>query len=251
MSVVVYLRSVVALAVVWHVASLWTANQVLLPSPLAVAESLGRLLWSGEVAEHTLISVRRLGLSFALAGLVGIPLGFFMGLSRRAEDLIDPVVELLRPISGIAWIPLALFIFGIGERLPVFIMFYSAVFPFVLSTVAAVRATDAKLVAAARTMGVSRATIVRTVVLPSALPGLLVGMRLAVGAAWMAMVAAELIGAPTGLGFAVEWYRELLMTPKVMAFVIVIGLLGYLADRAVRALQRRLTPWAIGLRVET
>ncbi len=250
MTAVVYLRSIAVLAAVWHLASVWTANQVLLPSPLAVAESLGRLLWTGEIAEHTLISVRRLAVSFALAGLVGIPLGFLMGLSRRAEELIDPVVELLRPISGIAWIPLALFLFGIGERLPVFIMFYSAVFPFVLSTVAAVRATDAHLVAAARTMGVPRSAIVRHVVLPSALPGLLVGMRLAVGAAWMAMVAAELIGAPTGLGFSVEWYRELLMTPKVMAFIVVIGVLGYLADRSVRALQRRLTPWAVDLRVE-
>jgi ABC-type nitrate/sulfonate/bicarbonate transport system permease component len=172
-----------------------------------------------------------------------------MGLCRVAEDVIDPTIEMLRPISGIAWIPLALFIVGIGNTLPVFIMTYAAFFPLLLGTVAGVRHVDHRLVDAARTMGVPRRTIVTRVVVPAALPALLVALRLGVASGWTAVVAAELIGAPSGLGYAVEWYRELLMTPQVMSFIAMIGLLGYLCDRAVRALAERFTPWAVDARV--
>ena len=151
-----------------------------------------------------------------------------------------------RPISGIAWIPLGLFIFGIGDTLPVFIMVYVAFFPLLLNTVAGVRQVDGKLVAAARTMGVSRPAMLRHVIVPAALPTVMVGLRLAFAGAWAAIVAAELIGAPSGLGFAIEWNRQLLMTPKVFAFILVIGVVGYLCDVALRTLQRRLTPWAEG-----
>src|SRR5947199_790842 len=164
--------------------------------------------------------------------------------SRRLDDIIDPVIELLRPISGIAWIPLALFIFGIGNALPVFIMTYAAFFPILLGTVAGVRGVDRGLIDVARTMGVPHRTIVTRVVVPAALPSLLVSVRLGVASSWTAVVAAELIGAPSGLGYAVEWYRELLMTPQVMAFIAMIGVLGYLCDSSVRALGRRLTPWS-------
>ena len=141
---------------------------------------------------------------------------------------------MLRPISGIAWIPLALFIFGIGNALPVFIMTYAAFFPILLGTIAGVRGVDRRLIDAARTMGVPQRTIVTRVVVPAALPSLLVALRLGVASSWTAVVAAELIGAPSGLGYAVEWYRELLMTPQVMSFIAMIGVLGYLCDRGVR-----------------
>jgi len=167
-----------------------------------------------------------------------------MGLSRNVFVMVDPLIELLRPISGIAWIPLGMFILGVGEALPTAIMFYGAFFPIVINTVVGVRSVNPGLVQAARVLGVGRAHIVRHVIWPAALPNILVGARLGAGAGWMAMVAAELIGAPSGLGFAVEWYRELLMTPSVLAFVFLIGLLGYLFDRLLRWLQRVLTPWA-------
>jgi ABC-type nitrate/sulfonate/bicarbonate transport system permease component len=137
-----------------------------------------------------------------------------------------------------------LFIFGIGNELPVFIMTYAAFFPILLGTVAGVHAVDARLVDAARTMGVPRATIIARVVLPAALPSLLVALRLGVASGWTAVVAAELIGAPSGLGYSIEWYRELLMTPQVMSFIAMIGILGYLTDRTVRALAQKFTPWA-------
>jgi ABC-type nitrate/sulfonate/bicarbonate transport system permease component len=196
---------------------------------------------------HASISLGRMLLSLGLASLLAIPLGLAMGLRRTLDELVDPVVELLRPISGIAWIPLALFMFGIGNVLPVFIMTYAAFFPILLGTIAGVRSVDRRLIDVARTMGVARRTIVARVVVPAALPALLVAVRLGVASSWTAVVAAELIGAPSGVGYAVEWYRELLMTPQVMAFIATIGVLGYLTDRTLRALAQRFTPWATQL----
>lgn len=240
----IYLRTMIIFLLVWQGASLWIGNPILLPTPIDVARSFVELAGSGELVSNMLASVWRLLLSFVIAAAVAIPLGFAMGLHRVLFEMIDPTVELLRPISGIAWIPLGLFILGIGDALPTAIMFYGAFFPLLINTITAVRAVDRSYVNAARTLGVGEATVLRQVIVPAALPGILVGARLAAGAGWMSMVAAELIGAPSGLGFAVEWYRELLMTPKVLAFIVLIGLMGYLFDRVLRALQRGMTSWA-------
>jgi ABC-type nitrate/sulfonate/bicarbonate transport system permease component len=223
---------------------MWIGNPILLPAPIAVARSFVELAGTGELLTNVAVSVWRLVLSFALAAIVAVPLGFAMGLNRTIFEMIDSTVELLRPISGIAWIPLGLFILGIGDALPTAIMFYGAFFPLLMNTIAAVSSVERSYLNAARTLGVGRTTVLMQVILPAALPGILVGARLAAGAGWMSMVAAELIGAPSGLGFAVEWYRELLMTPKVLAFIVLIGLMGYLFDRALRLLQRSVTGWA-------
>jgi len=240
----VSLRSFGVFFLLWWLLCLWNDNPLQLPSPLKVLEALWDLLREGEIAQHASVSTLRMLLALTLSMAVAVPLGFVMGLSRRAEELIDPLVEILRPISGIAWLPLALFIFGVGDTLPVFIMFYVGFFPILLNTVAGVRQTDARLLAAARTMGVGRLALLVHVLVPSALPTIMVGIRLAFAASWAAIVAAELIGSPSGLGFAIEWYRQLLMTPKVFAFILAIGVVGYVCDLGLRALQRRLTPWA-------
>jgi ABC-type nitrate/sulfonate/bicarbonate transport system permease component len=242
--VFIYLRAMAALAIVWEIAARWTGNPVLLPSPLRVLDAIWALALELELFEHAAISLIRMLISVTLAAAAAIPLGLLMGRSRIADDLVDPLIEILRPISGIAWIPLALFLFGVGHALPTFIMFYAAFFPIVIGTIAGVRSVDRRLVDAARTMGVPRPIVVARVVMPAALPAILVALRLGVAAGWTAVVAAELVGAPSGLGYAVEWYRELLMTPKVMAFIAMIGVLGYLCDSAVRQLQVALTPWA-------
>ena len=240
------LRSFVVFILLWYVVFLWNGNPIQLPSPWSVAIALWKLGLSGELFEHAGVSTMRLVIALFVATLLAVPLGFVMGLYRTADSLIDPVVEILRPISGIAWIPLGLFIFGVGDVLPVFIMVYVAFFPLLLNTVAGVRNVDHKLVNAARTMGVHGWPLMRQVIVPSALPTIMVGFRLAFAGAWAAVIAAELIGTPSGLGFAIEWYRQLLMSPKVFAFIVLIGLVGYLCDLAMRALQRKLTPWAEG-----
>jgi ABC-type nitrate/sulfonate/bicarbonate transport system permease component len=242
----VALRSFAVFIGIWYAAFLWNGNPIQLPSPFRVANAIWQLAISGELFEHAGISTTRLLIALLIATLIAVPLGFLMGRSRSAERFIDPVVELLRPISGIAWIPLGLFIFGVGDVLPVFIMVYVAFFPLLLNTIAGVRSVDQRLVNAANTMGIHKAALMRQVIIPAALPTIMVGFRLAFAGAWAAVIAAELIGAPSGLGFAIEWYRQLLMSPKVFAFIVVIGVVGYLCDLALRALQRRLTPWAEG-----
>ena len=244
----IYLRTMLVFALVWAFVAWWTGNPILLPSPLTVLEAAIGLARELELFEHAGISLGRMVISLALASALAMPLGLAMGLSRRFERIVDPTFEMLRPISGIAWIPLALFIFGIGNALPVFIMTYAAFFPILLGTVAGVRAVDRRLIDVARTMGVPQRTIVLRVVIPAALPSLLVALRLGVALSWTAVVAAELIGAPSGVGYAVEWYRELLMTPQVMSFIGMIGVIGYVCDSGVRWLNRRLTPWAVARR---
>jgi len=239
----VYFRTMTVAVLVWAAVAWYVGNPVLLPSPWRVAEGFVEVAADLELFHNAGISLGRMLVSLALASSLAIPLGFWMGMSRLVENLVDPLVEGLRPISGIAWIPLALFIFGIGNALPIFIMTYAAFFPIVLGTIAGVRAVDRRLVDAARTMGVARATIVTRVVVPAAVPPLLVAVRLGAAAAWTAVVAAELIGAPSGLGYAIEWYRGLLMTPKVMAYIATIGVLGFACDALLRWLQRVLTPW--------
>jgi len=241
------IRSFAVFVALWYAVYLWNGNPLQLPSPLAVVNALWDLAASGEMLEHASISASRLLLALCVAIVLAVPLGFWMGLSRTAEAYIDPVVELLRPISGIAWLPLALFIFGIGNTLPVFIMVYVGFFPVLLNTIAGVRQVDRKLILCAQTMGVSRRALLWHVLVPGALPVVMVGIRLAFAASWAAIVAAELIGSPSGLGFAIEWYRQLLMTPKVFGFIAVIGVVGYLCDVALRALQRKLTPWSEGM----
>lgn len=240
------IRSFAVFIALWYAMHLWNANALQLPSPLAVASALWDLAAGGEMLQHAGISASRLAIALCIAIALAVPLGFWMALSPTADSLIDPMVELLRPISGIAWLPLGLFIFGIGDTLPVFIMVYVAFFPILLNTIAGVRGVDRKLVAAARTMGIGRRALLLHVLVPAALPTVMVGIRLAFAASWAAIVAAELIGSPSGLGFAIEWYRQLLMTPKVFAFIAVIGVVGYLCDVGLRALQRYLTPWSEG-----
>ncbi len=243
---IVALRSFILFFLVWWAAAAWIGSAIKLPTPIAVFEALWGLGADGELFTNSAVSFVRLLISLAVAGALALPLGFLMGMSERVNAYIDPTVEMLRPISGIAWIPLGLFIFGVGDALPVFIMTYVAFFPMLLNTIAGVRGTDRKLVAAARTMGVSQMRIVRRVVLPGALPTIMVGIRIAFAGAWAAIIAAELIGAPSGLGFAIEWYRELLMSPEVFAYIVAIAAVGYACDLALQFLQRRMTPWMRG-----
>lgn len=242
--VLVYLRTMALFVVAWGIIAQLVGNPVLLPTPAATLAAIVELARGLELFEHAGISLARMLTSLLIATALALPLGLAMGLNRRLDAIVDPTVELLRPISGIAWIPLALFIFGIGNALPVFIMTYAAFFPLLLGTIEGVRAVDRRLIDAARTMGAPRRRIVTHVVMPAALPTLLVALRLGIAASWTAVVAAELIGAPSGLGYAIEWYRGLLMTAHVIAFIATIGLLGYLTDRVVRMASAALTPWA-------
>lgn len=238
-----YLRSIAAVLLVWYLVARWIGNHVLLPAPDRVARSMYRLWAGGDFIEDYLLSAQRLLTAYGAAALAAIVLGVTMGLNRIANEFFDPVVELLRPISALAWIPLWLAVIGISSTLPYFVIFYVALFPFLLNTIGGVRGADPLLIRAASTMGVSARVIVRRVVLPDALPSVLTGARLAMGGAWMALIASELIGAPNGLGFSILFFGATLRTADMIAVIAVVAFSGYLTDVLLRLLQRRLTPW--------
>ena len=240
----IYLRTMGLFCLFWYALAWANPNKLLLPSPIDVAFALRDSAADGELLTHATVSLVRLVCSVVLAACIAIPLGLAIGVSRTVEELIEWPFELLRPISGIAWIPLALFLFGIGNTLPMFIMIYTAFFPLLIGTASGVRNVDRRLVAAAQVMGLSRLDCVRRVIVPAVLPSILTSSRLAVAASWTAVVAAELVGAPSGLGYAIEYYRSMLATPSVMAFIATIGMLGFLCDLALRALGAALMPWA-------
>jgi len=233
----------------WQIEARHLANPVILPTPTEVGKQLILLTVNGALLSHTLASSWRLVIAYFVAIGLGVSTGLAIGLNRHAKAMVDPLIEVVRPIPGIAWIPLALFFFGIGNIVPIFIIIYVAFFPIALNTVAGVLATDKLLVRAALTMGVSRSVIIRRVIVPGSMPYILTGMRISVAGAWMALIAAELIGAPAGLGFAIQWYGSLFETPSMLAVIIAVSLLGFCSDIALRFLQRRLTPWSIGLTV--
>lgn len=243
-----YLVSLGAFVVLWQVVAAHVDKPNTLPRPDVVFGQAVEVIQSGELFSHVGSTIRRLLAGFFLACLAGIPLGLLMGLSRSLETYVNPVIEMLRPISGIAWIPLGLYLFGIGEALPHFIIFYGALFPIVLNTAGAVKQVDRRLVDAARTLGASRLMVLWEVILPASLPMVFVGARIGLGIGWMAVIASELVGAPSGLGYMIEWNRTMLMSSRVLVGVFTIGLIGYVMDWGLRRLARATTPWWDGWR---
>lgn len=236
-----YARTMALFVAVWLVASAWADLPLLLPSPAAVGQEFLRVAGAGEAWAELSVSLGRLAVGYALALLVGVGGGVLVATVPLLRAAARVPVEVLRPISGIAWIPVTLYALGPGDGVPVFIIFYAAVFPILLNTIAGVEQADRRLVQAARTLGASRLFLFRRVVWPAALPVVLTGARVGFGTGWSAIIVAELVGSPSGLGFAIERARQLLQTEAVLAWIAYIGLLGYLVDASMRWVVRRVS----------
>ena len=197
-------------------------------------------------AHHLRASLTREFVAFLWA-LVAIPLGVAMAWWKGFENQVDPLVEMLRPVPPLAWIPLSILWFGIGDTQNEFIIFLGCFFPILINTVAGVKGVEPTLVRAARCLGANEAHVLWRVVLRAALPSIITGIRVGLGVGWMALVAAELVGASSGLGFLINDARTVLRTDYVIVGMATIGLVGLLIDRVIRALVRRLLPWAQAL----
>jgi ABC-type nitrate/sulfonate/bicarbonate transport system permease component len=238
-----------ALAVWWIVSKRGGINPVLFPGPEAVAGALYSLAVSGALWVHVFTSLKRVLIGFALALVCAVPLGLMLGLYRPLEAFCDGLLSILRPIPPFAWIPLAILWFGIGDGSTQFIVFYAAFWPILLSTIAGVRGIDRILLKAASSIGSRGLSLFVHVIVPGSLPGVLTGIRIGLGIAWMSIVAAELVAAQSGLGFMIMFYRSLFISENVVVGMLVIGVLGYLMDQLLRVLERRVTPWQVGLKV--
>ncbi len=227
---------VVAL-VLWHVAaSSVPANlRSMFPTPLDAGRGLLELSRDGRLAEDIGASLARFAVGYLAAIVAGMPTGILLGRSSLARRAFDPLLQVLRPISPIAWFPLFSLWFGIGELPAIVIIFIAAVYPVALTTAAAVRGVDPIYIKVARNFGESRLATLWRVVIPAALPGIVVGLRVAMGASWVFLVAGEMLGVQSGLGFLVIDARNSLRTDLVMVVILVIGILGLTIDRVIAA----------------
>lgn len=231
---------------------LWAALSVFkvipahfLPTPLSVVkelEELSHVPFAGSIlAEHVIASLQKFGVGFALAVVIGVPLGLILGLSRLADRIISPLFDSVRFIPPIAWVPFTVLWFGTSPLAPALVVFAGAFAPCVINSYRGAKFVDSTMLEAARTLGAPPHTIVLEVVIPASLPSIVAGLRVSAGFAWQSLIGAELIVGSTGLGFMIVQGETNLATPVVMAGMAMIGILGACIDFSLRALERRIT----------
>jgi NitT/TauT family transport system permease protein len=219
----------------------WTAvaasGTIIIPSPWKVVLGIAELAQQGTLLEHVAASLFRVGTGYLLAAALAIPLGILMGWFNELFVALNPLTQILRPISPIAWIPLAIIWFGVGNLAPIFLIFLSSFFPMALETTAGVHTIERQYIRAAENFGVSGLALFRQVVIPAALPQIIVGMRISLGVAWL--VVAEMIALRSGLGYLIIDSRNAgNRYDLVVAGMLIIGVIGLLLDVAVRRLER-------------
>jgi NitT/TauT family transport system permease protein len=248
-AVVLPIGAIATLLALWHMAVVWSGSE-LFPTPWQVAEGLVELAQKGLLLKYVVASLFRVTWGFLLAVAVGVPLGLLMGWFWPVHAALNPLIQALRPISPIAWIPVAILWFGISDAAPIFLIFLASVFPIAVSAAAAVRGVQTVHLRAAHNFGLTRGQMLRQVVLPATLPQIITGLRIALGVAWLVVVAAEMIAVNSGLGYLIIDARNAgKRYDLVVAGMVLIGLTGWLLDLAMRQLERtRGVSWAYGVR---
>lgn len=247
-------RLVASLATLLTMLGLWTLasafNWVLplfLPSPLAVAKAFWTVTTSGFVdatlLQHLAASLGRVFSALIASMLVGIPIGFAIGLSSIGRGIFDPIIEFLRPLPPLAYLPLVIIWFGIGEASKVLVIAIAMLAPIVISTAAGASSVSRDRMDAARSLGATRTQQLRLVVLPSALGDILTGIRIALGTGWTTLVAAELVAASRGVGFMIQSAAQFLVTDVVIMGIVLIAAVAFALEAGIRLLQHWLVPW--------
>ncbi|MBN9523875.1 aliphatic sulfonate ABC transporter permease SsuC [bacterium] len=232
------------LLVAWQLAGdLGVLSARVLPTPAAVARAGAQLAESGELWRHLGVSFGRAATGFLIGGSIGLALGGLTGVSRAAEAVFDGTVQMLRTVPHLALVPLVILWFGVGEAAKVFLVALGVLFPVYLNTHHGVRSVDPGLVEMGRLYGLGRWGLFRRVLLPGALPSILVGVRYALGVMWLTLIVAETIAATSGIGYLAMTAREFLRTEVVVLSILLYALLGKLADVAARLLERWWLPW--------
>jgi sulfonate transport system permease protein len=214
-----------------------------LAAPSTILLTAWGLLQTGELEHNLLVSLGRVVVGLAIGVTTGAVLATIAGLSRRGEDVVDAPMQMLRTLPFLALVPLFILWFGIGETPKVLLVALGAMFPIYLNLFAGIRGADPKLVEVAATLGLSRAGLIRHVILPAALPNALVGLRYATGISWLSLVVGEQINANSGIGYLMMDARDFLRTDIIMVGLAVYALLGLASDQAVRALERTALAW--------
>lgn len=241
------LVSFTILLLLWQGAvSLGHWNQALLPSPGDVGKGFLELISEGTLFTGVKASMYRFFIGYLLAALAGITLGLVLGWFRNAWSFVNPVVQLVRPISPIAWFPFIVLLFGIGDLPAIIIIFIAAFFPVLLTTVNAVGKVDQTYIKVAKNFGIGQPHLLTKIILPSAFPVIASGLHIALGTAWVFLVAGEMVGAQTGLGFMIIDARNNLRADLLLAGILSIGLIGLVLDSFIGFAEKQLLKrWGI------
>jgi ABC-type nitrate/sulfonate/bicarbonate transport system permease component len=240
-----------AFIVFWELVSVFGVQvnpqlDVMLPPPTAVFSAAVDLFNRGALMTNIFASLARVLIAVGMAGLLGVPLGLAMGWSPRIRVVVDPLLEFIRPIPPLAWIPLSILWFGIGDTQIEYIIFLAAFFPVCLNAMAGARDVDTYLLRAGLSLGARRWELFSTVVLPGAMPNIFTGLRVGLGIGWMALVAGELVAAPSGLGFMINNARTLFRSDYILLGMVLIGILGIMLDFVMRKAALLIMPWHRG-----
>jgi len=237
----------IGIIILWQIAAHFTwVNQAILPAPTQILKALFELSASGELFEHALESVKRVAIGFLIASIFGVSLGIISGYFRLFSEIIMPVCEFLRPIPPIAWIPIAILWFGLGDSPAYFIVFIGAFFPIFINCYWGVRQSRLTYLNMARNLGLNKRQILANIILPGSLPGIISGLRIGLGLAWTSVISAELVGAQSGLGYMIQMNRIMLRTYNIIVGMIVIGVIGLLMNYLMHVLEKKLTFWDKG-----
>ncbi len=218
----------------------WLAatGSLIFPTPPQVVLAVGELFREGTLVQHVTASLFRVSVGYLSAVLVAIPVGSLMGWFPAVRHALNPIVQLLRPISPIAWIPIAILWFGVGDMSPIFLIFLASFFPVVVATAAGVSLVEPQYVRAARNFGVRGLELYRVAIFPAALPQIITGMRVGLGVAWLVVVAAEMVAINSGLGYLIIDARNAgTRYDLVVAGMVMIGLIGFILDVVMRRME--------------
>lgn len=239
--------AIAALLTLWTVA-VQRQTSGLFPDPLQVLQGLGELLRRGLLVKYVVASLFRVSWGFLLAVVTAIPIGLLLGWYRRGELALNPLLQLLRPISPLAWIPISILWFGVGDMAAIFLIYLASFLPLVVAAMNAVRNVPPTLLRAGRNFGLSNRRLLLDVILPASLPQLIVALRISLGVAWLVVVAAEMIAVNSGLGFLIVDARNAgNRYDLVVAGMLMIGLIGLALDVAIRQLEKvKALRWGYG-----
>lgn len=238
--------SIIAFFLGWWLISFFFPPS-LLASPESVAFRLYNLFTEGfaklTLFQHIGVSLTRVLMGFVIAVAVGVPLGLLMGWYKKIEEFVDPIFEMLRPIPPIAWIPLAILWFGIGEESKIFVILIGGLAACLINSYTAIKTTPKILINAAKSLGATDRDIFLEVAIPHSLPFIFSAFRIALGAGWMTLVAAEMIASSSGLGFLILMGREWILSDLIIAGMLTIGVVGYIMDYILRKIEEKICPW--------
>lgn len=236
----------VVLLVVWQLGSnMGIINSSILPSPYKILQTLISLIQSGRLQKELQASIVRVLKGFAIGAGLGVTVGILMGLFSRVNRLLGSLVSLLRPIPLIAWVPILIMWTGIGEASKVYVIAIGAFWPSLMNTIHGIQSVDKKLLEVAALLEKNKITVLTQIVLPSAIPSIITGLKLGMSSSWSCVVAAEMLAASRGIGYMISYARQMGRPHEMMAGIFVIAIIGFLIDDILKRLQKRLLRWNV------